>query len=185
MAEAGYDVEYRVAERSKEHLSSSEFQAKADWLRDAAYEAESIRSENELARTRLRKRSVEMDELELLALQREHDAAELQANAELTVRKALEVERQARLSLEVAERARHEAETERQRLQKINARLEEVPAEVDRWLDKTTTAGGVPLRTRFEADMAKKHAIRREALGIVGGEVRAHSPRRERSGPEF
>lgn len=40
MESTGYDVEHRVTERSTEHLSSSEFQAKADRIRDAAQEVE-------------------------------------------------------------------------------------------------------------------------------------------------
>jgi hypothetical protein len=166
VAAAGYDVEYRVTERSREHLSSSEFQAKSDRLREAVRQAESDHNMNELLKLRLRKRMSTMDDRAALVVQREREADLLNTKAEQAVRDAQAAAELAKNAREAATLARQAADLEKRRLQDLHARLEDVPADVDRWLDKVSV-GGTPLRTRFEADMAKLHALRREALEMT------------------
>lgn len=176
VAAAGYDVEYRVAERSREHLSSSEFQAKSDRLREAMRQAESDRNMNELLKLRLRKRMSTMDDHEALVVEREREAELLSSKAEQALRDAQAAAELAKSARDAATRAREAADLETSRLQDLHARLEEVPADVDRWLDKVSV-GGAPLRTRFEADMAKLHAVRREAIAMTQEHRPERSPR--------
>lgn len=166
VAAAGYDVEYRVTERSREHLSSSEFQAKSERLREAARQVESAHDMNELLKRRLRKRMSTVDDREALIVEREREAERLNSKAEQALRDAQAAEELARSARAAATLARRAADLEKGRLQDQHARLEDVPADVDRWLDKISV-GGMPLRTRFEADMAKLHALRREALELT------------------
>jgi len=163
VAAAGYDVEYRVTERSREHLSSSEFQAKSDRLRDEVRQVGSDHNMNELLKVRLRKRASTLDDQEALIIEREREAELLNAKAEQALRDAQVAAERAKGARDAATRAREAADLEKHRLQDLHARLEDVPADVDRWLDKVSV-GGTPLRTRFEADMAKLHTLRREAL---------------------
>lgn len=166
VAAAGYDVEYRVTERSREHLSSSEFQAKSDRLREAVRQAENDHNMNELLKLRLRKRMLTVDDHEALVVEREREAELLNSKAEQALRDAQAAAELAKTARDAAILARQAADMEKRRLQDLHARLEDVPADVDRWLDKVSV-GGTPLRTRFEADMAKLHALRREALEMT------------------
>lgn len=165
VAAAGYDVEYRVTERSREHLSSSEFQAKSDRLREAVRQAENDHNMNELLKLRLRKRMSTVNDHEALVVEREREAELLNSKAEQALRDAQAAAELAKTARDAAILARQAADMEKRRLQDLHARLEDVPADVDRWLDKVSV-GGTPLRTRFEADMAKLHALRREALAM-------------------
>lgn len=177
VAAAGYDVEYRVTERSREHLSSSEFQAKSDRLREAVRQAESDHNMNELLTLRLRKRMSTVDDHEARVVEREREAELLNSKAQQALREAQAAAELAKSARDAATLARQEADMEKRRLEDLHARLEDVPADVDRWLDKVLV-GGTPLRTRFEADMAKLHALRREALAMTQGDNVPRSARR-------
>lgn len=179
LAAAGYDVEYRVTERSREHLSSSEFQAKSDRLREAVRQAEADHNMNELLKLRLRKRMSTMDDHEALVVKREREAELLNSKAEQALRDAQAAAELAKTARDAATLARQAADMEKRRLQDLHARLEDVPADVDRWLDKVSV-GGTPLRTRFEADMAKLHALRREALEMTQQDILLTARRADR-----
>ncbi|WCD91451.1 plasmid recombination protein [Microbacterium sp. nov. GSS16] len=166
VAAVGYDVEYRVTERSREHLSSSEFQAKADRLRDAAQEAERAQSANQLQAMRLLKRKSDLDEHEARLADREQEARVLSAKADQAAQDARVAAESALRAREAALHARRAADNERHRMEDMHKHLEEVPADVDRWLDKVSF-GGQTLRSRFDADMAKLKALRREALAMT------------------
>ena len=56
-------------------------------------------------------------------------------------------------------------------MRNINARLESVPADVERWLDKAKV-GGKPLRELFDADMAKSRNTRRALLEKIEKDAR-------------
>lgn len=157
MASAGYDVEHRVTERSREHLSSSEFQKKANWLRDAAREMEDDQSANESMRRSLVSRASDLNDRESAVNERESEAVALRVAALKSEQVALEAQRRAQIARRAAEQAQERAESERERLRKVNARLESVPAYVDRWLDRTI-ANGQPLRKRFETDLKRMRA---------------------------
>ena len=73
MAEAGYNVEHRVTERSREHLSSSEFQRRADWLRDTTGELEKEREASEYMRRNLAAWVSDLDDRESAVLERERE----------------------------------------------------------------------------------------------------------------
>ncbi|WP_372984724.1 plasmid recombination protein [Microbacterium sp.] len=166
MAAAGYDVEYRVTERSREHLSSSEFQKKADRMRDAARELEQEREAAESLRRRLRSRDSDLDDRESAVLERERALAARRAAAEQAVQDANEYRRQVRLLEQSAAQAREAADVESQRMRDINARLESVPADVERWLNKVKV-GGKPLRELFDADMTKARNTRRSLVEMM------------------
>lgn len=166
MAAAGYEVEHRVTERSREHLSSSEFQRKADWLRDAANELEEEREATESLRRRLGSRASNLDDRESAASEKEREMAARKASAELATRDADESQRQALIAQRAAMQARKDADAESQRMRDINARLESVPADVERWLDKVKV-GGKPLRELFDADMMKARNIRRSLVEMM------------------
>lgn len=59
---AGYDVDHRVSERSKEHLSSAEFQARADRLRAQAQELENEAAAYDTLNQSLANRSADLNE---------------------------------------------------------------------------------------------------------------------------
>ena len=179
MAEAGYDVEHRVTERSREHLSSSEFQRKADWLREATGELEKERETSDSVRRRLASRDSDLDDRESVAVEKERELASRRAAAEHAVRDANEARRQAQLAQRTAAQAREDADAESQRMRDINARLESVPADVDRWLDKVKV-GGKPLRELFDADMAKARNTRRSLVEMMGRDVRPDVTRFDR-----
>ncbi|WP_187250376.1 plasmid recombination protein [Microbacterium sp. 4-7] len=179
MAEAGYDVEHRVTERSREHLSSSEFQRKADWLREATGELEKEREASDSVRRRLASRDSDLDDRESVAVEKERELASRRAAAEHAVRDANEARRQAQLAQRTAAQAREDADAESQRMRDINARLESVPADVDRWLDKVKV-GGKPLRELFDADMAKARNTRRSLVEMMGRDMRPDVTRFDR-----
>jgi len=172
MAEAGYDVEHRVTERSREHLSSSEFQRKADWLRDAASEMESDRRDIEVMRRGVASRASELDDRRAQVDEREQEATVRRAAAETAVREANDVRARALRAQHAAEHAREDAEAERERLRDLSVRLEQLPADVDRWLNKRMI-GQTPLRELFNADMAKTRARRRELIELIEREETA------------
>ena len=171
MAEAGYNVEHRVTERSREHLSSSEFQRRADWLRDTTGELEKEREASEYMRRNLAAWVSDLDDRESAVLERERELAARRLAAEDAVRDANETRLQAQLTQRMAARAREDADAESQRMRNINARLESVPADVERWLDKAKV-GGKPLRELFDADMAKSRNTRRALLEKIEKDAR-------------
>nr|WP_201471369.1 plasmid recombination protein [Microbacterium hydrocarbonoxydans] len=157
VAAAGYDVEYRVTERSREHLSSREFQSKADWLRDAT---SAVAEDLEVSRHRssqLARRSADLEDRETLLEGRERELDAARVIAEHAAERAEEARRRAHSAGLAAERAREEIELERDRLRRVNQRLESVPAYFDLWLDKTSI-NGVPVRKRFDVDLIKMRA---------------------------
>ena len=99
MAEAGYNVEHRVTERSREHLSSSEFQRRADWLRDTTGELEKEREASEYMRRNLAAWVSDLDDRESAVLERERELAARRLAAEDAVRDANETRLQAQLCL--------------------------------------------------------------------------------------
>ncbi|MEW1993284.1 plasmid recombination protein [Microbacterium sp. NPDC078849] len=177
VAAAGYDVEYRVTERSREHLSSSEFQAKADRLRDAASALEFELDVSLQRNKRLAKRSTVLDEREKELAERETQVAERHREAAAARARAADEAAAARTSsLRAreahlkAERAREEAAAERDRLALNNQRLDSLPPFFERWLDRTTVAGK-PIRTRFEADRIKMRSEIKAKLGPASTHV--------------
>lgn len=168
MAAAGYDVETRVTERSREHLSSSEFQAKADRLRDAAADAEAEKATFETMLVSLKNRSTNLDQREASIGTRETELAAAVQKAHLAQETA-EAARRAAVAVQVAaQRARQEAEQERDQLRSINERLLHVPPEFEAWLDRRKS-NGQPLRHVFESDMARKRAARTEIQRLMDG----------------
>ena len=163
VAAAGYDVEYRVTERSREHLSSSEFQRKADWLRDAASEMESGRQDLEAMRRGVKSRASELDDRRSEIEEREQKLATRTAAVELAAQEANRSRVLAQEAHRAAKRIREDAELERERLRDLSSRLEQLPPDVDRWLDNRMI-GSKPLRELFNADMAKTRARRRELI---------------------
>lgn len=177
VAAAGYDVEYRVTERSREHLSSSEFQARADRLRDATSALEfeldvSLQRNKSLAKrsTALDEREKELAERETQVAQRQREAAAAQARAVDEAAAARTSSLRAREAHLAAERAREEAAAERERLALNNQRLESLPPFFERWLDKTTI-NEKPIRKRFEADRVKMRNEIKDKLGPVSTQI--------------
>ncbi|OIH92444.1 plasmid recombination protein [Curtobacterium sp. MCBA15_001] len=166
MESVGYDVEMRVTERSREHLSSSEFQAKANRLRDATQDAEAEKSTYETLLVSLENRAKNLDGREdsIAARERALDAAS--ADARRAQDAAETAQRAASRSRFAAQRAIEETEQERELLRATNERLQRVPADVDRWLDKTKI-GGRPLREAFDDDMARARKARAEVGRLI------------------
>lgn len=166
MAAAGYDVEARVTERSRERLSSSEFQAKADRLRDATADAEAEKAAYETMLVSLANRSKNLDAREE-ALDEERRQLEADRAALRPIERALTQDsRAAQLARVAAEQMLARADEEREHLRTTNERLEHVPPDVDRWLDKKKF-GGQRLREVYDADMKRAKTVRREAQGLI------------------
>ncbi|MDT0209016.1 plasmid recombination protein [Curtobacterium sp. BRD11] len=179
MAAAGYDVEDRVTERSREHLSSSEFQAKADRLRGATADAEAERAAYETLQQSLGNRAKNLDQREATLRSREESLAAAQQKALKAREIADEMGREAAAAQAAARRAREEAETEREQLRGFNEKLDRLPPYIERWLDKRQS-NGKPLREVYEADVAREHEARVEAQRLVEGST----PRVRRSDRE-
>ena len=180
MEAAGYDVELRVTERSREHLSSSEFQAKADRLRNAAEDVEDDKATYETLLVSLTNRETNLDGREAGVVARELKlAAVLEATSKASAA-AESSQRSARVAQVAARRTLDEAEREREQLRATNARLEQIPPDIDRWLDKVKFAGK-PARQYYDADAAKARANRvevRESQQNVDGICTADMPDR-------
>ncbi len=169
MDAAGYDVEFGVTERSKEHLSSSEFQAKADRLRDAADDVEDEKATYETLRVSLKNRESNLDRRESGISARELELAATRAEAAQAIDAAHEAERSARSARLAAERERKEAELERDQLRATNERLQQIPPDIERWLDKAKF-GGKPAREYFDAAAEKARATRSEVKLLIDGD---------------
>ncbi|WP_285364833.1 plasmid recombination protein [Microbacterium sp. LMC-P-041] len=161
VAASGYDVEYRVTERSREHLSSSDFQARAERLRAEAQMLADARENAEMLRMRMHARLSAVDDREAELAKREREAESLKSSSRQIQQDAQELEQSARLARATALRAREDAEMERARLEHASARLEALPPFFERWLDRSSSKGR-PLRERFEADRA---SMRRQVFG--------------------
>lgn len=171
MEAAGYDVEFRVTERSKEHLSSSEFQAKANRLSEAAADVEDEKATYETLRMSLKNRQANLDRRESDIVAKELELATAHDEAVQALQAAQEAERGARAAQAAAQRSRTEAEHERDRLRATNDALETIPPDIQRWLDRAKF-GGKPAREYFEAAAEKARASRREVQSIIkGGEI--------------
>lgn len=166
VAAVGYDVEYRVTERSREHLSSSEFQAKADRLRNAAQDVEDDKATYETLLVSLSNRESNLDGREAHIADKEVEAAAVREKARQAIEAAQAAERRAIASRTAADRALEEAEHERDLLRATTRRLEHIPADIDRWLDKVKW-NGTPAREHFERDVAKVRAARAEAQRLI------------------
>jgi len=175
MDEAGYDVEVRVTERSTEHLSSSEFQAKADRLQAAAQDIEDEKAAYETLVRSLDVRRSNLDAQQAALAQKEREVAAEHGKARRTAEAAETAGQAAAAARFAGKLARDEAEKERGRLQATNDRLQQLPPDFDRWLDKVRV-GGTPLRDRFMADMAKARAARSDVARQVGYPVRNKGP---------
>jgi hypothetical protein len=178
MQRAGYDVEKRVTERSTEHLSSSEFQAKADRLRDAkdAVEADKATYETMLEGLEIRRRKLDSRQESLDA-----QAAEL-ASEQDRAREARALAAEAQQAAAAAQATAHSvhkrAKRELEELRATNERLERVPADVDRWLDKKKF-GGQALRDIFNNDMARARATRGDVQKLLADDMPTVEPAAE------
>lgn len=175
MAAAGYEVEHRVTERSREHLSSSEFQTKADRLRDATQDVEDDKATYETLLVSLSNRESNLDGREAHIAIKEVEAAAAREKARQAIEAAQAAERQAIASRIAADRTQEEAERERDLLRAANRRLEHVSPDVDRWLDKVKW-NGTPAREHFERDVAKVRATRAEVRRLVESDPSTTAP---------
>lgn len=174
MDAAGYDVEHRVTERSTEHLSSSEFQAKSDRMRDAAQDLEDDKATYETLFVSLGNRERNLDGRESNITKKEHELAAAASEARQAAEAARTAERTARASQIAAQRACQEAERERDLLRATNERLEQIPPDVDRWLDKAKWKGE-SMREHFDKAMGQARANRAEVRRLIDGD----GPRRQ------
>lgn len=169
MEATGYDVEHRVTERSTEHLSSSEFQAKADRIRDAAQDIEDDKATYETLFVSLGNRERNLDGRESSITKKELELTAAASEARQAAEAARAAERTARASQIAAQRAWQEAERERDLLRATNARLEQLPPDVDRWLDKVKW-NGKAAREYFDKDMADARTGRAEVRRLIDGD---------------
>jgi hypothetical protein len=174
MEKAGYDVEVRVTERSTEHLSSSDFHAKAARLQAAAQDVEDEKATYETLVRSLDARRSNLDAQQAALAKKELEVAAEREEARKTAEAAESARQAAAAARFAAKLARDEAESERARLRATNDRLQQLPPDFDRWLDKVRV-GGPPLRDRFMADMAKARAARHDVTRLVNGSVRPTS----------
>jgi hypothetical protein len=169
MDAAGYDVEFRVTERSKEHLSSSEFQARANRLRDAITEVEDDKSTYAILLASLRSRRTDLDSRESEIARQELEVAAARAEAGRLAELAHELEQSAKRAQISAQRSWKDAERERDQLRAINSRLEQIPPDIERWLDKAKF-GGKPIRELYDVAAAKSRAARGEVQRLLDGD---------------
>lgn len=176
MQAAGYDVELRVTERSKEHLSSSEFQAKADRMRAAAQEVEDDKATYETMLVSLQNRKTNLDDRGTSLAEKELQLAAELAQARRATELAQGVMQGAKASQIAAQVAKEEAERERDYLRATNERLEKIAPDVERWLDKVKF-GGKPAREYYNEAAAKARASRADVRRLVDNEGSVQSIR--------
>jgi len=176
MDASGYDVEHRVTERSREHLSSSEFQSKANRLRGAAEDVRDDKATYQTLLVSLANRKTNLDGREAGIAEKEQQLAAAQAEALRATEAARTLERSARTVQLTALRAREETAQERALLRATNERLQHIPPDVDRWLDKVKFAGK-PAREYFNADSAKVRAKRAEVHRLIESDQGPQQPR--------
>lgn len=164
----GYDVEHRVTERSKEHLSSSEFQFKADRLRHATEDVQDYKATYETLLVSLENRKTNLDGREAGIAEKEQQLAAAQAETLRATEAAQALERSARTSQLAALRTREEAAHERDLLRATNERLQQIPSDVDRWLDRVKFAGK-PAREYFNEAVASARESRAEVQRLIDG----------------
>lgn len=169
MRAIGYDVEHRVSERSTEHLSSSEFQAKSDRMRDEAEAIQQERASLDGIVASVRRRTAELDSREQTVADREREAAETRAAAAQEREEARRAQDLARASHAEARRAEDAAVLERERLEAEVQRLEKVPADIERFLDRKNKTSGQTIRPIFEQFRKESEAIRSRAQRMVTG----------------
>lgn len=176
----GYDVERTPTARSKEHLSSSEFQAKADRVAAAEAEAamdaaalETMTKSLEIRKGSLDDRESRLEDRELKVNRR---SSKLDERADELAVREVEVSGKtsdaAELALE-AQRAIARFEEREERLAAMEARsqgildrmeereklLQQSPPDFERFLD-TPMKGGTTLRTMFDKRFARPREIR-------------------------
>lgn len=168
MEAAGYDVEIKVTERSTEHLNSSEFQAKADRMRDEAEEVEAEKATYETLLRSLGNRKINLDDREASIVRKELELAAARAEAQRIAEATEAGQRTAKASQLASQRATEEAERERDQLRTANERLQEIPPDIDRWLDKVKFAGK-PAREYFNEAAARARTSRAEVQRLIDG----------------
>jgi hypothetical protein len=169
MDAAGYDVEFRVTERSREHLSSSEFQARADRLRDDIADVEDDKATYETLLVSLGNRKTDLDGRELNIAEKEVELAAERERALRAIEAGRAAERSATASHLAALRSRQEAEQERDLLRAEEERLQRIQPDIERWLD-LVKFGGRPAREYFNADAAGARASRAEVRRLIDGQ---------------
>jgi hypothetical protein len=182
MDAAGYDVEFRVTERSREHLSSSEFQARADRLRDETADVEDAKATYEGLLIGLASRKADLERREAEVLVTEVEIAAAHARATQVTEAAHALELSAKTAQIAAQRLWKESERERDSLRAANSRLELIPPDVERWLDKAKF-NGRPVREHFNEASVKAHASRVEVQRLV--DSTAIAPQRGRTSPQL
>jgi chromosome segregation ATPase len=170
MDAAGYDVEFRVTERSREHLSSSEFQARADRLRDDIADVEEDKATYEGLLLGLANRKLDLERREADVVVTELEVTAARARAAQVTHAALALEVSTKAAQIAAQRLWKESERERDSLREMNSRLEQIPSDVERWLDKARF-NGRPVREYFNEASAKAHASRAEVHRLIGGNI--------------
>lgn len=166
MEAAGYDVEHRVTERSREHLRSSEFQAAADRIRDTAEDVEADKATYERLLASLTNRKINLDVREERFSEKERMLAVERSEARNAYDAARESDRNSTAAQIGAQRARELAERDRDLLRATFERLDQIPPDVDRWLDKAKFDGR-PARAYFNEAAAKARAARAEVQKLI------------------
>jgi uncharacterized protein YhaN len=159
MAAEGYDVSFGRSERSREHLSSAEFQAKAIRLATQQAELESDQEalrmfqEQQLADIARTAKAVSEQEAEIL--EQLQEAAEALQEAESKARHAEDAQRAARAAQRAAEAAQSDYDLAKEKYQAVVDRITQHPAEFEDFLDRPN-ASGKTLRPLFENFVSKR-----------------------------
>lgn len=181
LRDRGYDVEMKSSERSREHLNSDEFQQRADKLREGqgkldASLADLEEAENDLeARTQdvveretdwlTRKRRLDAREADLDW--RDQETADDRLAAQNERREAAEAQRIANANQRVTERAKAQAEADRQYARDLVAKIEYMDPLVDDWLDRRKVGDGRTMRDLFNEDTKKRRAVLAEVRALT------------------
>jgi len=169
MEAAGYDVELRVTERSKEHLSSSEFQIKADRLRDAVEDVYDDKATYETLLVSLGNRKTGLDARQADIAAKELELAAARAETRLATHQAQMAKRFAETSQIATQRVRDDAEYELTMLRATNERLQQIPPDIERWLDRAKF-GGKPARDYYNDAAAKARSNRAQVQRLMYGD---------------
>ncbi|MFV0319030.1 MAG: hypothetical protein ACK5IN_01405, partial [Microbacterium sp.] len=112
-------------------------------------------------------RAADLDKREADLDRRDQETADDRLAAQNERREAEEAHRVASANQRASERARAQAEADRQYARELIAKIEWMPPEVDDWLDRRRVGDGRTMRDLFNEDTKKRRKARDEVRALV------------------
>lgn len=121
-------------------------------------------------------RAADLDKREADLDRRDRETAGDRLAAQNERREAEEAHRVASANQRASERARVQAEADRQYARDLVAKIEWMPPEVDDWLDRRKVGDGRTMRDLFNEDTKKRRAARAEVQALINNDAPRRAP---------